>query len=176
MILEITRAALTHAISLSWLKTEGSQVPHRQNMLNTSLCDVLYILLWWVWFHIMGLPGITEYDSDFELHGTKQSSWAINLHYQLPEERERDAEPPGMLRKIFPSSCTSKELSFSRSTSGLRPSQSDMNKVRLFWLSRICLDSAAPAGRLQHTRYRPRFYSCSAYPWCSMHGCCGSAV
>ena len=48
-------------------------------------------------------------------------SWAINLHHQLLEERERDAEPPGELRKGFPSRWTSKELSLSRSTSCLRP-------------------------------------------------------
>ena len=45
--------------------------------------------------------------------------WAINLYHQLLGERERDAEPPGELRKVFPSRCTSNELSLSRSTSCL---------------------------------------------------------
>ena len=51
--------------------------------------------------------------------------WAINLHHQLLEERERNAEPPGELRKGFPSRWTSKELSLSRSTSCVRPSLSE---------------------------------------------------
>ena len=78
--------------------------------------------------------------------------WAMNLHHQLLEGRERNAEPSGELRKGFPIRWTSKELSLSRSTSCLRRRSQKKKKLRLFWLSRICFGTAAAAGQPHNTR------------------------
>ena len=82
------------------LKTEGSRIFHRQP--TSSSFDVLsygdFGFLSWRY------QEKTEQNSDFELLDTNERSmpgWAINLHHQLLGERERNAEPPGELRKGY---------------------------------------------------------------------------